>query len=162
MKTGCKVASMWSLLLSVIVLSTSLCAQARGERTIRVTLVGFADRWADYGSRGDMPGFRDFVAVLHESRPGGASHDSFIKIRFLYWREGKSDPKSFSEGEQQRRVIEAKRDVSCDETFGTLSREGEISYLDPQLKPSRFVHMKGRFSKLPPPQMRLPCYEVKQ
>lgn len=152
--------SIWlAMFFCTIAVSSRLCAQADKEQPLRVTLIGFADRWADYGSRGNTPGFRDFLAILH--RKSRREHDSFIKVRYLYWREGKSDPKVLSKGKQKNQVLRAKRDSSCDETFAALSHEGEISYLDPQLKPSQFVHMKGSVSKLPPPEMILPCYEVK-
>lgn len=153
-----------------ICLLMSLCAfvdsnRLRGQtvdgQQLRVNLVGFADRWADYGSRGDTPSFRDFLAVQHQAVQGKRPHDVFIKLRFLYWPQDKSDPKSLSENGQQERVLNAKRDSSCDETFASLSHEGDVSYLDPQLRPSRFVHLRGSSTKLPPPQATLPCYEMK-
>ncbi len=84
----------------------------------------------------------------------------FVKVRFLYWQEGKSDPKSFSEADQQERVFKAQRDSSCDETFASLGHEGDVSYLDPQSKPSRFIHLRGKLTGLPSPKAALPCYEV--
>ena len=153
-----------------ICLLMSLCAfvdsnRLRGQtvdgQQLRVNLVGFADRWADYGSRGDTPSFRDFLAVHHQGVQGKRPHDVFIKLRFLYWPQDKSDPKSLSENGQQERVLNAKRDSPCDETFASLSHKGDVSYLDPQLKPSRFMHLRGNTTNLPPPQATLPCYEVK-
>lgn len=153
-----------------ICLLISLCAfedsnRLRGQTVdvhqIRVNLVGFADRWADYGSRGDTPSFRDFLALRHQGVQGKRAHDVFIKLRFLYWPQDKSDPKSLSENGQRERVLNAKRDSSCDETFASLSHEGDVSYLDPQLKPSLFVHLRGSSANLPPPQATLACYEVK-
>jgi hypothetical protein len=100
------------------------------------------------------------LAVQHQRVQGKRPH-VFIKLRFLYWPQDKSDPESLSENGQQERVLNAKRDSSCDETFASLSHEGDVSYLDPQLKPSRFVHLRGSSTNLPPPQATLPCYEVK-
>jgi len=147
--------------LCVFVDSNRLRGQAVVGQSIRVSLVGFADRWADYGSRGDTPSFRDFLAVQHQGVAGKRPHDVFIKLHFLYFPQDKSDPKSLSENGQQERVFKANRDSSCDETFASLSHDGDVSYLDPQLKPSRFVHLRGSSTKLPPSQATLPCYEVK-
>jgi hypothetical protein len=150
------------LLMSLYMLLIS--NQGRGQggsgQQIHITLTGFADRWADYGSRGTTPGFRDYLGVLHQTAEGKHSHDVFVKLRFLYWQVGKSDPKSFSEVGQQERVFKAQRDSSCDETFASLSHEGDVSYLDPQLKPSRFIRLRGRLTTLPSPKATLPCYEV--
>lgn len=147
--------------LCVFVDSNRLRGQTVDGQQLHVNLVGFADRWADYGSRGDTPSFRDFLALQHQRVQGKRPHNVFIKLRFLYWPQDKSDPKSLSENGQQERVLNAKRDSSCDETFASLSHEGDVSYLDPQLKPSRFVHPRGSSTNLPPPQATLPCYEVK-
>lgn len=162
MKNVWKVAIFYVLTaLSTFMLPCQLCGQEVERHAIHVTLVGFADRWADYGSRGDIPGFRDFLAVLHQPGSGGTPREVFIKLRLLYWGQGKSDPKSMSEGKQQERVFDAKRDSTCDEDFASLRHEGDVSYLDPKLKPSRFERIRGSLTNLPPPQASLPCYEVK-
>src|SRR4029077_18549045 len=142
------------LLVSLYLLSIS--NQGRGQagsgQQIHVTLTGLADRWADYGSRGTTPGFRDYLGVLHQTAEGKHSHDVFVKLRFLYWQAGKSDPKSFSEAGQQERGFKDERDSSCAETFVSMSHEGDVSYLDPQLKPSRFIRLRGRLTTLPSPK----------
>ena len=161
--TNNRIAALFNTLmaLSMLMISHCLFGQAVKEQPLRATLAGFADRWANYGSIGDFPGFRDFLAVLHQPTPGGTPHDVFIKLRFLYWGEGKSDPKSLSVGVQQERVFDAMRDTACDESFASLSHEGDVSYHDPQLKPSRFVRIQGPLKKLPQPQVSLACYVVK-
>src|SRR5258708_4365190 len=127
-----------------ICLLMSLCAfvdsnRLRGQtvdgQQLRVNLVGFADRWADYGSPGDTPSFRDFGGSATKGS-GEATAQCFHQTRFLYWPQDKSDPKSLLENGQQERVLNAKRDSSCDETFASLSHEGDVSYLDPQSQSS--------------------------
>ena len=146
--------------LGMLMMSAAGNAQADRGQQIHITLTGFADRWADYGSRGTTPGFRDYLGVLHQTAEGKHSHNVFVKLRFLYWQEGKSDPKSFSEADQQEGVFKAQRDTSCDETFASLSHEGDVSYLDPQLKPSRFIRLRGKSTALPSAKATLPCYVV--
>src|SRR5262249_12318652 len=146
--------------LYMLLISNQGHGQAGSGQQLHITLTGFADRWADYGSRGDTPGFRDFLGVLHQPAGGKRSRDVFVKLRFLYWQEGKSDPKSFSQADQQERVFKAQRDSSCDETFASLSHEGDISYLDPQSKPSRFIHLRGSLTGVPSSKATLPCYVV--
>jgi hypothetical protein len=146
--------------LYILLIPNQGYGRAGSGQQLHITLIGFADRWADYGSRGTTPGFRDFLGVLHQPTGGKSSRDIFVKVRFLYWQEGKSDPKSFSEADQQERVFKAQRDSSCDETFASLSHEGDISYLDPQSKPSRFIHLPGKLTGLPSPKAALPCYEI--
>jgi hypothetical protein len=150
------------LLISLCTLLISMHGYGRGgsEQKLHITLTGFADRWADYGSRGTTPGFRDFLGVLHQPTGDKRSRNVFVKVRFLYWGESKSDPKLFSQADQQERVFKAQRDTSCNETFASLTQEGDISYLDPQLKPSRFIHLRGRLTALPSPKAILSCYEV--
>jgi hypothetical protein len=57
--------------------------------------------------------------------------------------------------------FDAVREVSCDETFASLSRSKQVSYLDPELKPSRFVFMSNAPAKRPRSRSVLPCYQVK-
>jgi hypothetical protein len=58
-------------------------------------------------------------------------------------------------------AFNATRESSCDETFASLSHNGDVSFLDPQMKPSWFLQIHGSLTELPPPQATLPCYEVK-
>ena len=131
------------------------------EQPLRVNRVGFADRWADYGSRGDTPSFRDYLAVLHLSAPDERPNDLFIKLRLFYFPQDKSDPASLSRGGHRLRSFNAERQSSCDETFASLSQNGTLSFLDPKLKASRFVHLHGKIKRLPESKEMLPCNEVK-
>jgi hypothetical protein len=146
--------------LYMLLISNQGYGQVGSGQQLHITLIGFADRWADYGSRGTTPGFRDFLGVLHQPTTDKRSRDVFVKVRFLYWGEDKSDPKSFSEADQKERGFKAQRDSSCDETFASLSHEGDVSYLDPQGKPSVFIHLPGKLVALPSPKVALPCYEI--
>jgi hypothetical protein len=162
MTCSCKVIRSCSfLILFLSMFLNSGRSQQTDSPQLRVLLIGFADRWADYGSRGDTPGFRDFLGVLHQPTGGKSSRDVFVKLRFLYWQEGKSDPKHLAEGPAREMSFAAAREASCDETFASLSRSKQVSFLDPQLKPSRFVIMSHAPVKRPRAQSVLPCYQVK-
>lgn len=136
-------------------------AQQTNSPPLRVLLVGFADRWADYGSRGDTPSFRDFLAIKRGLKGRAAEPDEFIKLRLLYWPQDKSDPKHLADGASREMSFVATREASCDETFASLRKGKQVSFLDPQLKPSRFVFMSHAPAKRPRAQSVLPCYEVK-
>lgn len=84
-----------------------------------------------------------------------------MKVSFQYWGEGKSDPRRFADSKQVERIFMAERDSFCDETFDKLSQEGDIEYLDPELRPSRFVRIPGKTKTLPSPGTTLPCYVLK-
>jgi hypothetical protein len=144
-------------------LALACYCQTQGQRDhaqrLNVQVVGFADRWANYGSRGDTPSFRDFLAVIPPK--GKRTERVFIKLRFLYFPQDNDDPKSLAEtGRQQRKIVNAVRDSLCDETFANLSRSGEIEFLDPELKPSQFVVLHGDVKGMPANEGLLPCYVV--
>jgi hypothetical protein len=161
MKNTLKAAGIYLLVFICAVVHTNrVLGQTGSGQRLHITLIGFADRWADYGSRGDTPGFRDYLGVLHQTTADKHSRDVFIKLRLLYWSQDKSDPKSFSEEGQKERIFKANRDSSCDETFASLSHDGDVSNFDPQSKPSRFIHLHGKLTELPSPKATLPCYEV--
>ena len=150
-------------LLFLIVALLSARGRSQGEVApeMRIVIVGFADRWADYGSRGNTPSFRDFLAIWR--RPGGRSGepDEFIKLRILYWPQDKSDPKHLATGPSREMSFAAAREETCDETFSSLSQSRQISYLDPQLRPSRFLFLAKAPAERPRPTLILPCYQVK-
>jgi hypothetical protein len=147
-----------SLLFLLLALFSPSChSQVENVPEMRVIIVGFADRWADYGSRGDTPSFRDFLAI--RSRRGEAGE--FIKLRLLYWPQDKSDPKQLASGPSREMSFAAAREETCDETFASLSRGKQVSYLDPELKPSRFLFLAKAPAERPRPTLMLPCYQVK-
>lgn len=159
---SCKVARRCVfLILLVFRFSISGHCKQTTSHPIRVQLIGFADRWADYGSRGDTPSFRDFLAIKKSGNGRKAEPGEFIKLRLLYWPQDKSDPKHLSEGPSRKMSFVAARELTCDESFASLSRSKQVSFLDPQLKPSRFVFMKNAPAKKPLAQSVLPCYQVK-
>lgn len=147
------------MLIVLVVAMLSARGHSQGETVpqMRVVIVGFADRWADYGSRGDTPSFRDFLAL--RSRKGEAGE--FIKLRLLYWPQDKSDPKQLASGPSREMSFAAAREETCDETFASLSRGKQVSYLDPELKPSRFLFLAKAPAERPRPTLMLPCYQVK-
>jgi len=149
------------LFLVMVLLSTWGHSQGGAVPEMRITIIGFADRWADYGSRGDTPSFRDFLAV--RSRPGGRNGEpvEFIKLRLLYWPQDKSDPKQLASGPAREMSFAAAREETCDETFASLSKAGQVSYLDPELRPSRFLFLAKAPAQRPIPTLLLPCYQVK-
>lgn len=159
MKMRFDVRALLVYLAASMIMCGVLFAQSMNS-SIRVTLVGFADRWADYGSRGDTPGWRDFLGVLRCPREKKCTGNSFVKVRMLYWGEGKSDPRKLADAEQVERTFTAKRESSCDETFEHLSHQGDVNYLDPKLRPSRFVRITGNINRLPALETTLPCYQV--
>jgi hypothetical protein len=149
----------------VVILSAAACCYGQIQQPeilqLRAKLIGFADRWANYNSRGDTPSFRDFLAVTGAPGENTDTSQRFIKIRILYWPQDNSDPKDLIQATLHEQHFNVRREPSCDETFASLSHEGEVSYLDPQLKPSRYMHLRGTGQKLPPTESVLPCYEVK-
>lgn len=132
-------------------------AQQLKEQKLRVLIVGFADRWVDYGSSGGTPRFRDFLAIRlgQQDVP-----DEFIKLRLLYWPQDKADPRQLAERSSREITFEALRELHCDESYSSLSRSGKVSLFDPELTPSRFVILRGAPKKRPPEDAILPCYEV--
>jgi hypothetical protein len=162
MRNKIKVKWSWMLIASLFVGVLRLGqAQAPVQQELPVKLVGFADRWADYGSRSDTPSFRDFLAILKTSGNNKGSFGQFIKIRIMYWPQDKSDPKQLAEYGPYTMVFNAAREVRCDETFADLSREGQVSFLDPQLAKSHFLRLPDAPTKMPLAKSMLPCYEVK-
>jgi hypothetical protein len=153
-------ACLFLALLVFTFLNSSHC-QRTDSQELRVLLIGFADRWADYGSRGDTPSFRDFLAIKKGRNDRTVESGEFIKLRLLYWPQDKSDPKHLAEGPSREMSFPAVREASCDETFASLSRSKQVSFLDPELKPSRFVFMSNAPSKRPRARSVLPCYQVK-
>jgi len=133
----------------------------RTVERIRVRLIGLADRWSDYGSRGDTPSFRDFLGVRLNSKSRTGTPTEFVKLRFLYWPQDHADPGDLAKGTSKEEDFDATRDPSCDETFSSLSVGGQISFLDPQLRPSRFVLLPNAPTRRPLRQFVLPCYEVR-
>ena len=131
--------------------------EVKGQK-LRVLLVGFADRWADYGSRGDTPSFRDFLALRRGQR--GALSE-FINLRLLYWPQDNADPKKLAESPSREITLDAAREATCDESFSSLNSSGQVSFLDPEMKHSRFVILQHAPAMRPRAEAILPCYEVK-
>jgi len=120
-----------TLLLFTFVLQVQGSSSENAPQTIRAVLVGMADRWADYGSRGDVPSVRDFLAVERLRRSDGVWSSKFIKVRMLYWPQDKSDPRRLVLVPAHEAELMATRETSCDESFSNLSRTGQVSFLDP-------------------------------
>jgi hypothetical protein len=147
--------------LAVIMISSRGRSQGEAVAEMHVVIVGFADRWADYGSKGDTPSFRDFLAIRSQPGGRGGAAGEFIKLRLLYWPQDNSDPKRLAEGPSRGMSFAAAREETCDETFSSLSRSKQVSYLDPELRPSRFLFLAKAPSERPRPSLILPCYQVK-
>ena len=120
--------------LAVIMIASRGRSQGEAVAEMHVVIVGFADRWADYGSKGDTPSFRDFLAIRSQPGGRGGAAGEFIKLRLLYWPQDNSDPKRLAEGPSRGMSFVAAREETCDETFSSLSRSKQVSYLDPELR----------------------------
>lgn len=130
-------------------------------RRVNVVLVGLADRWSDFGSIGDGPSVRDFLALIRDRYGKKPSASEFIKLRFLYFPQDRSDPKDIAKKGSAEQEFFARRAQWCDETFASLKASGDVSAHDPDLRPSRFLKLSGDEIKLPQPKNLLPCYEVR-
>jgi hypothetical protein len=147
---------------SVFLFALLSIAQIRGERRrINVVFVGFVDRWSNYGSIGDVPSIRDFLALMRGPSGKESMPPKFIKLRFLYFPQDKSDPIVFAKRDPSEKEFFASREPACDESFSSLSRIGDVAAHDPDLRPSRFLKLSGDEIKLPQPKNLLPCYEVR-
>jgi hypothetical protein len=135
--------------------------QTDPTQPLKVRLVALEDRWADYSSMTDAPSFRDFLAVGASQDSSGKPHEEFIKLRIEYWSRDNADPKRLADSPSLPMLFVATREAACDETFASLSRIDQVSYVDPEMKPSRFVSVPGALTKRPSPKSVLPCYAVK-
>ena len=135
--------------------------KAGEQENVVVHIIGYADRWSDYGSTGAMPSERDFLATEQKPRSAPNAAGEFIKVRFLYFPQDKTDPKAEMAKGTSRKELDARREPTCDERFSDLSKAGVVSALDPEGRPSGFKRLFYPHAKLPPPTVLLPCYEVR-
>lgn len=132
-------------------------AQQNNEKKLRVQIVGFADRFYD-APRG-WPRFREFLAIRLDQKD---TPDEFIKLQLQYWPQDKVDPRQLAESASSEITFDATREVTCDESYSSLSSSGKVSLFDPENKPSRFVILPHAPKKRPPLESILPCYQVKK
>jgi hypothetical protein len=141
-------------IVSGLLAASFLHPQAVHERkmTSEFRVVAFADRWSDFGARGNVPSVRDFLA----SKKGQAK---LVKLRVHYWPQ-EADPLNGIGLKASTISLHVTRSKFCDESVASLKGNGEIDPSDPELRRPRLKVLQGaERTKVPSEKTTLACYE---